>query len=1827
MQILVLGMHRSGTSMVARLLNMMGVYFAPEGVSTGANAENPKGFWERRDVRDLNDMLLRTAKADWDRVASFAIPGVPSQSVANFRKEAKKIILGMDAHRPWFLKEPRLCILAPFWLELLEIPVCLFVYRSPLEVARSLAMRNGFGFAFSLALWERYSSAALNATRRYPRIQVNHADLITDPVGTVRQLQQKLEVLEVHGLRAPSYQEIRAFIDLSLYRAKGKQFRARLSPAQRKLRDAFERGTVLLSKGIIHFSAESHEILKEHDRWMESLETLREESQNFSNLLAEQKKTIERHEAQLREQREKVAALQSAIEGRDRHIQEQREKIRDLHSAVEGGNRHIQEQREKIRDVQSAVERRDRHIQEQRDKIRDLQRALEGRDRHIQEQRAIQKQLTESEDRRRKDLAKLGRWSDRLTQDLSRLLKSKRWRLGCWLSLKPAGEKSKEAQRFAQLVASRPRSAKIASERVPDQACSGTRKSDVATEAPPESNKPREPISQPFIPPSAVSGTPSTKAAPVFFETCQLPPVRLKDIERAKLFSRRKWSPAVDIVIPIHNASEDVRCCLESLVQNTKGNYSIIAVDDGSDVALQQYLEAFSTVHPRCRIIHNDTPKGYTGAANQGLKASSGDYVILLNSDTIVASGWLEALVECGQSDPRIGILGPLSNAASFQSVPERRTLEGDWAVNSLPVGFSVEDMSRLVNRLSKREFPRVPFVNGFCYVIKRSVIETIGYLDEETFPDGYGEENDYSLRARDAGFVLAVADQAFVFHSKSKSFGHERRREISRAGWEALKQKHGSHRLAEDLPCLEANPGLTEIAGRIQDAISSGAFVGLLNETDSTDEAPVAPMTTAHLRPCALSDTSFGDEDYQRFLECCTKHEPAGETGAVSVAAVILVMEKESAAGVSDTIRSLQRPNRNTEIHVLATRPEWITLDAKQGATITIHQADPSAPGKSIGAIADVTTADFLIVLYGGDQLGQQAFAHLDEIAKQPTAYREHLGALVFDDDVLDQRGHRTRPRLKPGWSPSRLLEDDYIGNAIWLNRAAVRQVGGFSSEHRFYFLPDLLLRLDEAGYLIDKQDVIDLHRSASGTDVVDLGEQERLIRTRTTRVGGNLAHVEHRAHFAQPRYSPGNALVSVIVPFRDHVDLLSQCVGSILAKTTFPSYELLLVNNQSAESETETYLRSLATQRGVRIIHYDKPFNYSRINNFAAQHAIGNILIFLNNDTEVISVDWMDELAGDASQPGIGAVGAMLYFADGTIQHGGIVIGLNGLAGHLFAGVSDIEVPPVYLHVRREVSAVTGACLAIRKEVFQEVGGFNERFRVTGNDVEFGLRLRDYGYRNIMNPRARLFHYEKSSRSHIPVEDVDIELSLSYYQPYLDGGDPYFNRNLSRNVTYPTLATRETPRHVTFREQYHARCDSAMAVRALALRPPARSNRTWNLPDHEVIAYDVSSHILRENYSVMQRFYRFPYLDLNHVLWFVPHFDHLYRGGIFTIFRAAAYFSQRAGTRNTIILYGERKSSRDQIASELRQAFPALRFELREYSPKQGTNYLPESDAAFCTLWTSAYHLVRYNKCKAKFSFLQDYEPVFYPAGSVFGLTEETYRFGFIGVANTPGVAEVYRRYTPWVRYFVPAVDQSIYRPRPHDEDSGRPLRIVFYGRPNRPRNAFRLGVEALRRVKELYGDRVEIVSVGADFAPADYGLRGVIENRGVLGKIEEVADLYRNSDIGLVFMFSAHPSYQPFEFMASGCVTITNDNPLNHWLLRDGENAILATPTVSCVTEKIVEAMEDHELRVRIIEGGLATVRRLDWAQAMETMYQYVRHPYIVQRNGLLTGGEVS
>ena len=282
-----------------------------------------------------------------------------------------------------------------------------------------------------------------------------------------------------------------------------------------------------------------------------------------------------------------------------------------------------------------------------------------------------------------------------------------------------------------------------------------------------------------------------------------------------------------DIVVCVHNALDDAQRCLESVLdRSSPGTYRLIVVNDGSDDATTQWLRAFADANGAL-LLESSTAERYTRAANRGLRASTAPFVVLLNSDTIVTTSWLERLLACAESDPAIGIVGPLSNAASYQSVPCVRDEQGDWSVNPLPEGVTPEDMAGLVARLAKPEYPRIPFVNGFCFGIKRAVIDAIGYLDEDAFPNGYGEENDYCLRAAQAGFALAIADDAYVFHAKSKSYSHEIRQTLSIEGAEALARKYGKWHMRGKYRAINKFRGLDSLRASLTAALKDSSRPG----------------------------------------------------------------------------------------------------------------------------------------------------------------------------------------------------------------------------------------------------------------------------------------------------------------------------------------------------------------------------------------------------------------------------------------------------------------------------------------------------------------------------------------------------------------------------------------------------------------------------------------------------------------------------------------------------------------------------------------------------------------------------------------------------------------------------------------------------------------------------------------------------------------------------------------------------------------------------------------------------------------------------------------
>ncbi|MGD9970975.1 MAG: glycosyltransferase [Sulfuricurvum sp.] len=359
-------------------------------------------------------------------------------------------------------------------------------------------------------------------------------------------------------------------------------------------------------------------------------------------------------------------------------------------------------------------------------------------------------------------------------------------------------------------------------------------------------------------------------------------------------------------------------------------------------------------------------------------------------------------------------------------------------------------------------------------------------------------------------------------------------------------------------------------------------------------------------------------------------------------------------------------------------------------------------------------------------------------------------------DEDRLDSDGERHDPYFKSDFNPDLVYSISYIGSAFGCQTSFAKAIGGYRQEAEGCLEYDFLLRIWEAagekgiGHI--RKIVFHIEETPEGTGQETRCEREMLlqhllregkkVRIEEDKEGGN-----RHLLWDIPEPLP---FVSIVIPTRDHLELLYRCIESIRQKTTFSSYEIIIVDNQSQEDETIRYLEACSEDERIKVLEYGQPFNYSAINNYAVDHAMGEIIVLLNNDVEVISPDWLSEMVSHACRPEIGCVGALLYYPDDTIQHGGVILGLGDVAGHahkyMVRGSSGYR---YRAGVVQNYSAVTAACLAIRKALYTDVGGLDENhLRVAYNDVDLCLKVREAGYRNLWTPYAQLYHHESKSR-----------------------------------------------------------------------------------------------------------------------------------------------------------------------------------------------------------------------------------------------------------------------------------------------------------------------------------------------------------------------------------------------------------------------------------------------------------------------------------------------
>ena len=466
------------------------------------------------------------------------------------------------------------------------------------------------------------------------------------------------------------------------------------------------------------------------------------------------------------------------------------------------------------------------------------------------------------------------------------------------------------------------------------------------------------------------------------------------------------------------------------------------------------------------------------------------------------------------------------------------------------------------------------------------------------------------------------------------------------------------------------------------------------------------------------------------------------------------------------------------------------------------------SAASNSALALA---SGEFIVLLDHDDVLPRHALAAVvHELNRHPDA-----DIVYSDEDRIDEADRRYDPYFKPDWNPELFYSQNLISHLGVYRTAMVRQVGGFREGFEGSQDYEMALRVVEETQparirhiplilyhwrAIPGSAALDVHQKSYATDAARLAVEAHFTRT------GVVATIEpapHAPYYQRIRYKVPEPRphVTIIIPTKDRADLLSTCVTSIVSRSTYRQFDVLIVDNGSSEPESHAYFERVQQDPCISVLRIDGPFNFSRINNQAAARARGSLLCFLNNDTEVISPDWLEEMVSLAVRDGVGAVGAMLYYPSNTMQHAGVVLGLGGIASHPHRGERR-GMPGNYgrAALTQTMSAVTAACMVLRKDTFEAVGGFDETLAVAYNDVDLCLRLGARGFRSVWTPYAELYHFESVSRgddlhgANLPRFVAESQAMRDRWQGLLDA-DPYYNPNLS--LTRADLWFAYPPRH----------------------------------------------------------------------------------------------------------------------------------------------------------------------------------------------------------------------------------------------------------------------------------------------------------------------------------------------------------------------------------------------------------------------------------------------
>jgi GT2 family glycosyltransferase/glycosyltransferase involved in cell wall biosynthesis/predicted SAM-dependent methyltransferase len=912
-----------------------------------------------------------------------------------------------------------------------------------------------------------------------------------------------------------------------------------------------------------------------------------------------------------------------------------------------------------------------------------------------------------------------------------------------------------------------------------------------------------------------------------------------------------------------------------------------------------------------------------------------------------------------------------------------------------------------------------------------------------------------------------------------------------------------------------------------------------------------------------------------------------------VAVECVVLLRDRSS----TSARRTLESLRAQTWVHweaLVVGDAAQSVVDGLDDERVRARVASADRLEEINGAIDHEARPSFVVVLEAGDALAPECFFEIARVARE-----DPLVDLVYwDDDVIDRHGRRHDPRFRPVWSPEVLLNGNYVGRSFAIRHRRLLLLAGLRCELGAAAWWDLLLRAELDARRVRRIPRVLAHLTQRPEVPTTTGT--RVVEEHLQRTGQSAVVRVDRGAIRLTWAMDSPPAVTVVVPTRHNRTLVGKLLRD-LAATDYPAFDVVVVDNGEQTDDNERWYEQVSGDLRLRVEWWVAPFNYSAVNNAGSKIATGDVLVFLNDDTELPDPTWLREMVSWAVRPEVGVVGAQLVDGDGRIQHGGVILGMSGFADHLFQGMrpgAESLLGPTSWY--RNVLAVTGACCAIRRALFEELGGFDERFELLGSDVALGLDAVGAGYRNVCTPFTGVRHLESATRgAAIPADDFFT--SWWRYQRWIMAGDPYFSPSLSLASRVPSLRSRYEPSPME-------KVSEVLGREFRVFRQASDAEESFTLADLFRVTVADARAVQGVHHANRARF------AVRTVNWFLPDIDSPFYGGINTALRLADHLAREHGVENRFVFWAEKNEP--FFRSAIAAAFPALAGSPLSFhdSTRAAVNRTPDADVAIATLWATAYSVAQFDGARRKFYMIQDFEPMFYPAGTLYALAEESYRLGLYGLCNTEHMLALYRsRYHGRGTSFQPAVDPSVFHARGRvDERRPDDVATVFvYARPGHWRNCWELASLALEQLKDRLGDRVRIVTAGSWARPDDLG--SSIQHLGLLD-YRHTGALYRSVDVGVALTVSEHPSYLPLELMACGVPVVAFDNPAGHWLLRDGENSILARQTVDGLCDAIERLVRDPELCRELSRAGIAEIaaQASSWPDAFRDVYSFLCDP---------------